>query len=366
MNIPIAFYRQPIQLTIGVFSGFMLGGHATGKTDTGQYAISIPSGSTAVVHFGGEPYFTLPNVITGIAYDKINNVWVLCSAFTNKTPISSNGGLTWTETTFPVDCYYVGFGEVVGSVSGFIGCGTIGGAGTNYIAYTLSSSPLSGWITSTHPSMTFVSHVNYNSSVWVAIGQHGDATNSDILYSNDGGATFNDIVVSPPTFSSGGRMVIRGMWDDGGGAASAWVGCGFDASSPIRYTYAAGGNTSWGSYGGSLAGLSLICLATDGGSNWVAVSTTSKGIYYSSNFGLTWTLATLDAIGGGDTYNGTWATYGTSGIWILTGTSSSVTKTLFSINNGVNWNAVTFTPPAEEFMGSPASFGGQAIVYVAP
>lgn len=361
----MAFYRMPLRLELGTFSGFMLGGYAEGKTDTGQYTVSIPTGTTAVVRFGGEPYFTTPTVVTGIAYDKINNIWVLSSASNTKTPISTDGGLTWTETTFPTNCYYVGFGSVVGTVPGFIGCGTGGGAGTNYIAYTLSSSPLSGWTTSVHPSMGYVGHVQFDSGTWVAIGNKAVGTNSDILYSTDGGGTFNDIAVSPPTFLSGGRFVIKGMWDNGGGAASAWVACGFDPS-PIRYTYATDGDSGWASYGGSLAGKDLVCLATDGGSNWVAVTTTSKGIYYSNNYGSTWSLATLNAVSGGSTYNGTWVAYGSSGIWIMVGSSNGTTKTLYSTNNGVNWNAVSFTAPAEEFRGSPAALGGQMVLYVAP
>lgn len=370
MNIGIAFFHGRIQTAISTFTGFILGGYSGGKTDTDQTILSVTSGHNVTVSpFSGEPYFPASvGRVDALDYEKNNKVFVLGSRNSSVTPYSSNGGTIWSTSISHPFTSIVGISHGLVSPSlldGFFAYGTNNSTdSTDLIRFALSTSMHFGWNSVSHPTMTAIIGMATNGSgVWLAVGTVGTGTNSNVLYSTNA-ATFHDIPVSPPTFSSGAYAVAYGQWHNGVSHSPAWVVAGLNGGvSALKYTFTADGSSGWTAEG-SLT-IDIVALATDGDAKWVVVGQNSQDVYYSGDYGASWALATLNV--GTDTYNGISVAYGLIGVtptWILTGqNASSAVKTRYSTTNGSSWNDLTFVAPAEEFTDGTI-YGGLMVKYI--
>lgn len=374
MNIPVAFYR--IMATppapLGPFSGFVVGGNASQKTNTNQSIITAALNPLTVpkfsVYFGGQPYFTTPQQVSGIAYDLVNSIWVICSASTTKTPYSLNGS-TWLNTidapsSGPNNVTYglVGGG---GGLSGFVlTCNTS-------ISYLRSSLIASGWQTATVPDIQLLFMTHYSVGVWVAAGLRNGSTVADIYYSSDGSQTYQE-VAGNASFTSGARCVTSGIWHNSGVPGFAWVVGGADSTNNIRYSPNLAASGGWIEDTGP--GISQInAIATDGGAHWVVcgpqvITPASNNVWYSNDYGATWSEADLAGYTPptGSLFQASSVTFGSlngTPTWIMTGGANTDVKTMYSIDNGATWHAPSFDATTTDLKGDFGS-GGNVALYV--
>ena len=191
--------------------------------------------------------------------------------------------------------------------------------------------------------------IAYSSDYWLAIGKVLNSVNLYSLVGSTDGKTWSEItIVSPTPFFDSTLFTPNGIAYGGG----KWILFGTNALTPAQNIYYSTDNgVNWTVASISAPGFTIGAIrGYYNGTIWVAVGQGTRRLAWSPN-GVIWINATGDdfyGLGGTDVfYNG--------GLWVASGGGAGGSNKLLYSTDGKNWSAGTFPP-------SPAPGGPPLIV----
>ena len=220
---------------------------------------------------GWYPYNTLPSLGNHIAYSSYTGLYAALTTSGTTVVATSQDGITWTARTAPSGNFQMLKGRDGG-----------GASSTRYIAVGSSVAMYSKdgitWTESTPSTLHLWRDVAGGPTIYVAVSDAGDATNS-VMKSTDGGATWSNIT----SFNVG------------------WRG-----------------------------------IATDDSGTYVAVGENTNKAMYSTNDGTTWTQSNNHPFG-----DWTSIAYG-DGLWVATSNDADLApNNIITSPDGITWTTQT-------------------------
>jgi len=188
--------------------------------------------------------------------------------------------------------------------------------------------------------------IAYSSDYWLAIGKVQSTGSLYSLVGSTDGKTWSEItIVSPTPFFDSTRFTPNGIAYGGG----KWVLFGTNAVTPAQNIYYSTDNgVNWTVASISAPGFTIRAIrGYYNGSLWVAVGQGTRRLAWSPN-GVIWINATgddFDGLGGTDVfYNG--------GLWVASGGGGGGDNKLLYSTDGKNWSAGTFSSSAPHIVNS--------------